>query len=500
MKILLVPLDERPCNYDYPQYIAESAADTQLIIPPRKLLGEKKISANLDALWKYVDDCAQNVDAMILSMDMLLFGGLIPSRIHHLLEKNVDEYVLKVKQLKEKNPKLRIYASQCIMRCPSYNSSEEEPDYYEQYGELLFERMYLTDKKSRNETDESELETLNRITIPDEIIRDYEWRRKFNLEYNIKIAELVNDSAIDFLVIPQDDSSPYGYTALAQREVIRYLTKNDLESRINIYPGADEVGISLLARCINDINKNKTKVFSFYSSTLGPTIVPLYEDRPMDESLKYHLDVTNSYGVLTPAEADYILAINSPGKFMQESFDQNKRDVTYTSNRNLLYFVKEIERYISQGYRVAICDSAFSNGGDAQLIKYLDERNLLDKIIAYAGWNTNCNTLGTVLGMSIFNLESSSFNFRNHLVLRICEDYIYQAIVRQEIINDYLPKNNLSYYDFKNKQDEVEKEIGNRIYQKYNMLNISKVYPIKKLSVNMPWKRMFEVGLKIEVE
>ena len=32
---------------------------------------------------------------------------------------------------------MTIYAFQCIMRCPAYSSSEEEPDYYGRYGQEI---------------------------------------------------------------------------------------------------------------------------------------------------------------------------------------------------------------------------------------------------------------------------------------------------------------------------------------------------------------------------
>ena len=47
---------------------------------------------------------------------------------------------------------------------------------------------------------------------------------------------------------------------------------------------------------------------------------------------------------------------------------------------NLLDFAYTIQEYIEQGYHVALCDSAFSNGGDIQVIGYLDELNVLDKL------------------------------------------------------------------------------------------------------------------------
>ena len=136
-------------------------------------------------------------------------------------------------------------------------------------------------------------------------------------------------------------------------------------------------------------------------------IIPKYEDRPMYESLKSHVRVCKAKLVNNPQDADVVLAINSPGKIMQEAFiDKNDLDVTYTSYRYLLAFAEQIQDYINSGYHVALCDSAFSNGGDLQLIEYLDELNILDQLVSYAGWNTNCNSLGTTLSQAFIGQET----------------------------------------------------------------------------------------------
>ena len=37
---------------------------------------------------------------------------------------------------------------------------------------------------------------------------------------NLKVIDYLKNGDIDFLVIPQDDSSPYGYTSLSQKKVV----------------------------------------------------------------------------------------------------------------------------------------------------------------------------------------------------------------------------------------------------------------------------------------
>lgn len=494
MKILYVPLDERPCNLKFPRLIASIRNDVELMIPGCELLPRKKKPADIDGLWSYVLDHAEQADYAVLSLDMLLYGGLLPSRIHYETEQALER---RIQNLRILAGKTTVLAFQCIMRCPHYDSSEEEPDYYAQYGQALFYRAYYQNKKERLGLTEQEEKALQEISIPQEIIQDYETRRNFNLKYNLKVAELVKEGIIDTLVIPQDDSSEYGYTAIAQKQVVDYVRKNCLEQKVHIYPGADEVASSLIARVLNRHLNRTVQIYPFFSATLGPTIVPLYEDRPIMESLKYHVRIIG--GELTDRidEADFVLAYNTCGKLMQESFDQDHEDLTYTSHRNLMDFALKIRKYIQKGYPVAVCDSAFSNGSDLTLLRFLDELDIMDKIYGYAGWNTNCNSLGTVLSMACYALGHQNDALRYNLAYRYIEDGVYQANIRQNVIAQVLGPNGLSYYDFKDRQQLVEEEIRARCMNVFQQFRFNQKYGYEIDRVRMPWKRMFEVDLEI---
>ena len=42
MKTLFIPLDERPCNYNFPLMIAQSNQQIELVEPDKSFLGHKK--------------------------------------------------------------------------------------------------------------------------------------------------------------------------------------------------------------------------------------------------------------------------------------------------------------------------------------------------------------------------------------------------------------------------------------------------------------------------
>lgn len=226
-KIAYIPLDERPCNYDFPSLLWDrgtgpsSHGEVNLVRPDLSLMGDKKTPGNTEKIWEWLFEEAVDADGLILSIDTLLYGGIIPSRLHHLTLDECRDVLARLSRIKEVNPEVKIYAFNLIMRCPKYSSSDEEPDYYEDWGSEIFQYGRLHHLLSANlasEEDEKQYEELEQ-QLPKEVVDDYLSRRKVNVEVNKLALEYVNNGTIDFMIIPQDDSAPYGWTAIDQQEV-----------------------------------------------------------------------------------------------------------------------------------------------------------------------------------------------------------------------------------------------------------------------------------------
>ncbi|ANC78684.1 hypothetical protein ABE65_018525 [Fictibacillus phosphorivorans] len=504
MKIAYLPIDERPCNITYVQMIAESSKDVELFVPGPELLGYKKKAANTEGLWNWLKNLAGKVDALILSIDMLVYGGLLPSRLHDLTQKESAVWVERLRSLRQDYPNLGIYASNLIMRTPKYSSSDEEPDYYEHWGRELFLRSYLLDKEKREKLTEHETKQLSEIKakLPKEHIEDYETRRAFNSNINVQMLDLVKEGVLTFLSIPQDDSSEYGYTAIDQSAVVTKREQLRLYKKVHMYPGADEVGATLLSRVYNDLRGQKPKIFPIWSSTFGSQLVPMYEDRPFAESLKAHVLAAGCQLVDRADDADLILAYNTPGRVMQESWEQNAKDITYTSFRNMLTFVDQIKHFIDSGKKVIVSDSAYANGGDRELITLLDEEGILDKLVSYKGWNTNCNTLGTTICQGVLGADGKQQQIQENLIYHLFDDYFYQAEIRMEMNTDYLPKYDLNYFDLKEAAGSVNEERNERMFNRFNemILHSFQAFKVEDLKTFAPWNRMFECGLSFNLK
>lgn len=115
----------------------------------------------------------------------------------------------------------------------------------------------------------------------------------------------------DILTVPKDDTAEYGYAATDQSAIAQKVREERLMNKVFVYPGADEVGCVLFTRIFNLIKGYTPRVYVRYSSTLGPTIVPKYEDRPLNESVKAQITSAGGICVDSADHSDCMLAINS---------------------------------------------------------------------------------------------------------------------------------------------------------------------------------------------
>lgn len=493
-KIVLLPLDERPCNAEFAQKLF-SSDEVEIIVPG--CLGNKKIPADVNKLEDFLWSRCANADGLIISMDMLLYGGLLPSRIHTLSKDTVQERMNMIRRLKNEYPGLLIYAFQCIMRCPSYSSSDEEPDYYALYGEQIHKSGDARHRCMLGLCGKTAMEKAF-SGIPEDALKDYLHRRSFNLYFNKQTLELVRDGYIDFLVIPQDDSARYGYTAMDQQEVRNRLIDMHLQTRVLMYPGADEVSLTLMSRMLLGFYQREPKVFLKYAATEAARIIPAYEDRTLGETVKCHLLAAGCVQADTVSEADFILAIDCPAGDMKESVMQPIRNAEYCVERNLTEFVMCLRRWISEGKTVTVCDNAYANGGDLEFVDMLERMKLLEHLAGYSGWNTSANSLGTSIAQGVCRiLFGEGRQQKDFLMLRYLEDVGYCSVVRRYIMEHCIEEMGMDYFDVKEPEGEMSRKVHTLLEQFIQRQLPSLAGHIKLQRVRMPWSRMFEAELTV---
>lgn len=498
MKTVLLPLDERPCNLNYPSLIPLEE-DILLVTPPKNILSKKKERCDLDKVYDWLLKECDDADYLIVSMDMLLFGGIVPSRLHLDDIPTINSRSNILRKIKENNPNIKIYANELIMRTPCYSYSDEEPDYFDICGrELWLYGVYLDKQEQGILSLEEETEfNILKETLNKDYLFDLISRREVNKKAICNTIDLYKEGVIDYFVIPQDDCHPYGFTSRDRRDIISYINEIKLDKELLMYPGADEVGLTLLSRVINNYHQTSLKTYVYFASEEGRKAIPSFEDRPLEDTVNLHLKACNLTRVDNYEDADIVLFINNGYLFYQPNMDL----IEFNKNRDLTSFVELIKNAIKDKKVLGIADNVFCNEGDEMLFNHLFKNELFEHLSSYAGWNTSSNTLDTTIAGMVSYYFSEDDNKKNLFLLHRCmEDFFYMGCVRNEVINKIKanPQWNIKINALNNYKEPLEEFTKDRLIRLSLKYQLNNLYWGNKISVNFIWNRTFEIELNIE--
>jgi len=127
--ILYIPFDDRPVSLDYAMNTVK-AAKIDILTPPAEYLASRNRSGDTEKLWQWVEQNANRADALVLSADALIYGGLVDSRTHDWNRIVLEWSLRRFETLHEANPNVPIYLFSTVMRSPSASAGGVEPLYY----------------------------------------------------------------------------------------------------------------------------------------------------------------------------------------------------------------------------------------------------------------------------------------------------------------------------------------------------------------------------------
>lgn len=547
-RVALLPLDERPCNYRYPQLLGP-VARVEVEVPPAGLMGLKKRPADTAGLAEWLRDAAARSDAVVVAAETLVFGGLIPSRVTELSEPEAVARLSLLRELRQSRPSLLIHVQGVILRMPSYDSDDEEPPYWATFGRRMALYSMVLDATQQGpggwesarragfrvplppELASLDFEGLQKkraqleAEIPSDVRQDWQRRRARNHRVNRELARLAGEGVIDFLALIQDDSPPLGLHAREQRALARLVADLGAFRRVVLYPGADETGLVLLARHVLRGLGLRPRFSVRFSSTEGPHVVPKYEDRPLLEGVKGQITALGGLLQLAPdcgGSLDIALFVNSPDGPQSEAPFQHLPGEAVGSGRSLAEVLEALAAGI-QSYPdrpAALADLAYANGADRALIEMLPAYVWPLDLAAYAGWNTAGNSLGTALAHAALrwaaqrtlSAEAEMAATRAHhqfLCLRFAEDWAYQAEVRQEMVAGPVAALGISPYSLGEHRSRLASEALSRLHTTFGRwLGAWKPYlavheavlpDVRFLELEFPWDRLFEVSLTVRL-
>ncbi|MGD9604781.1 MAG: DUF4127 family protein [Bacilli bacterium] len=482
MKITVIPLDSRPCNTIWMEDLAKLAG-YQLTMYPRNLCGDLLIGARFSQMLAWLDDEIADTDYLIISADGLCSGGLVQARLGRIDVLDVTAKLMIFDQYKKRYPHLKIYVFDTIMRTTITTLSKETDKYWGKMNEYsrLLGRIHFF----HNQEEQAQLAKLIQ-EIPQEIIETYTKARLVKHELNKFFLDLINKNIIDYLILLQEDSMPYGVQKIEQEVLQTIINENKLTNSVKFYNGTDEGGVVLLGKILLETKHLTPKLYIHLPKDDVLKKVMLFEDQLFSENLHHMLETMGFLTTDDVKNSDFILSIYAEPRNI--NLDTNSTTpIIPIKDAQYHRYISELNAFLNSNKQVAFVDLLFPNGGSWDLLLDVD----IKKLQVYSAWNTASNAMGSALcevAAKIANPNAGSLKFRNE---RLLDDCLYQYVVRR-IVNEKYLKKGYNVYNLGNNSDEVLAEIKHLMHKNDQWLGISN-YTIK-----LPWRRTFEAEIIIE--
>ena len=502
-KIAFVPLDVRPISFQQTAEVVEQLG-CQVISPPAELFGNTKWNGDPDGILAWLEENSSDADAIVMSTDTLLYGGLIPSRKHEVPNDVLDSRMSRIEKLQQDHPNTNMYVFASLMRTPSSVPAgfDEEPEYYVTYGGQIFRLTMLYDKLELSGLSGSEEREMHELesSIPNDVLEDWQGRRAKNLSATKKLMDMVARGTLRYLIIGRDDNSPLCQTHRENRELLAYAREKQLPPEsFQSLPGIDEFGLLLLAHAVNDLRKETPAVYVEYNRPEGSKRIPAYSDEPLGRSIESSVIVGGGRMTTSPKQADFVLMVNTDpdGKFHEPynsmPYERLRLDKKKYA-KNAESFAEKVDKYVEAGRPVGIADIMFPNGSDNDLMESMYRRGLLYRVQSYSGWNTPTNSSGFAIGMGMLTRHMSRSGKNLLLTRRYLDDWGYQANVRQVLADQFynLQDKGASYYSLESDDVPAVEYRTTELMRDFAMRHLPPFGFLTDFYVTLPWSRMFE--------
>lgn len=497
--IALIPLDDRPCNTRFPQQIARIGAD-EILVPPLELLGRFNTPGRPTALSRWLERTPE-ISALIVSVDMLAYGGLVASRKPQVGVEEALERLEVLRSFRRERPNVPIFAFNILMRLAiTMDGDEAVANYYNvmRYARLCDEAERFDSAYLRDERDKVKAQ------IPHRVLEEYLQARARNHAVNSQMLDWLAENVFDYLLITQEDASEFGLHRQEQERLLARANELKVGDKMSLHPGADEAALTLLAR-----HWNTNVSFKLHASSESDmkNIAP-FEDRPYDLALSQH--VAAMRGVLIENEAqsesegaDFHLFVNAPVGGSQK--DESEENRAARLERLQPFIEAVIENSKRPNCRVALCDVAFPNGADNALMTQLEEHGVLGNLVAFSGWNTAGNTTGTLLAQcaamqrALWRGEDTGNLNRNFVFERLIDDWFYQAQVRAKI-ERAAREAGLVPHSMGEAGGLVESQ-ARRELKGFAQILAKRHFDttLRASEITLPWRRAFEADVRMEL-
>ena len=420
--VILVPLDGRPpCR----QFVIDAGriGGTEVVTPPHELQDYYSQPGDTKAMrrWLLEEVAKGTIDAVFLSVDQLLYGGLLTAREKQATPAEVEEFLAFLRELHEANPAVPIYAFSILPRL----TPQDTIDGYNERRDIMAYSRLAGRQAAGLPVDETKLAAL-KAKIPPASLERYLAHFRENATLNERLIDLTHEGTLTRLVLGQDDGEEYGIPNIEKYALLDYIKSLGLSDRqVFLTHGADEIALSLLAAWHNEQTGYAPKIFVAYNDPGARDRVMPYMAVSTGVCTEEKIRLTGGSLAASPEEADFTLLVST---------NDTDKDTLWSRGA----CVRLLEDNLAKGQPTALVDlSKHFNADETVLPQLIAAAFPVNHLLAYAGWNTTSNAIGTAVAQACLyrsslpdvrdddqaiGLAAAQVRFLEN---RILEDYFY---------------------------------------------------------------------------
>jgi hypothetical protein len=421
---------------------------------------------------------------------MLAYGGLVASRVPGTTYADAYFRLQELRTLRREHPHAWIGAFGTIMRLAPTGIPALGPakNFFAAYPAWLYLQQYANLHDPPLPSEEATAAHLREL-IGEPALQAYLNTRARNVAVDLLAVNLTAADAVNTLVLGQDDAGPVGLHLKDVAALTSSVRERDLNDRVAIEPGADELGMAMVSQAIARSVHWTPRVEVRYSRPGGGSYNDPLEYAPIDVAIGSLINLCG--GVRVSSQPDIVLYVRVPHP-------------TAAEDAALLGAMQNDER---AGIPVAFADLTFLADtfvDQARFAEQLLATGVAAKLDAYSSWNTNANTVGTAVAEAVAagaGRRAGTYDARAHREFtfnRMLDDYAFHDYVRPQL-NAALDAEGISDHTYLLPEQAAPIAELNRaaLWNRGEQLaaELDPGYHIAAMNITLPWNRTFETEI-----
>lgn len=489
--ITFVPLDDRPVTLQLPVLLGRIAG-VRVKTPPRALLGHYLQPGDSDGVERWLNG-PLNAKArdIIVSTDMLAYGGLVASRLPDTSYDAAYFRLRSLEQLRASHPHAWIAGFGTIMRLAPTGvpAIGVAASFFAAYPIWTYIQQYANLHDPPLPSEETAAARLRALAGP--ALDAYLQARLRSYGADRYLLDLVANGTLNHVVLGQDDAGLVGLHVKEVRALRAVVVRKDIDARVAIEPGADELGMVLIAHVLAHNAGWTPRIAIHYSMSNGASVQDPLEPAPISATIARLITLVG--GVVDQTSPNIVLEVRVPG----------------TSPALDDAFVAELRQQLDAHRFVALADLSFLEANFTSQHRFASRilrDGIASRLDAYAAWNTDANSVGTALAEAVAagaGRRSGGYDalaHREFTFMRFVDDDAFHTVVRPEL-NAALDGEGVTDHTYLLPPvAAASSQLNATLLWNRAQAILTELYPddhIAAMRITLPWQRTFETKISV---